>query len=323
MVLRALSIVLCVWLIASTSRAQSVEPRPSLSWVRMPGAESCPSAQELARAVEQAMTHAPFAAAGEADRVLEARVAPAAGGGFDAVVRLADASGAILGERSLSSASSSCAEMLPELAFVIGMLIDPEAALAPVEEPEEPQPIIEPPPPARAPEWRLEVDLSAGLALGLAPFVSASGALALVVEPPGFVPLIAHGALVPWSRAELSGASGDVLLVYAGLAICPLSLADSDRRLRACIGLDAGGTFVVATRALDPRERERVTGYLDARVTGVQRIAGPVSVVLSLVLLVPFRQERWSGASAGTELAWWSHEPVAGTLELGVAISTD
>ncbi len=107
----------------------SAQPRRSaLSWVREPGAETCIGAAELGRRVER-LVGPVLVAASQAEVSIEARIARVTGG-YQASIVVSSGAGQILGKRALSSADADCRAMDDQLAFVVAVAIDPDAALA-------------------------------------------------------------------------------------------------------------------------------------------------------------------------------------------------
>ncbi len=295
----------------------------SLGWARLPGAEACPGTQAIARATEDLLGRPAFVSPADAALAIEGRVEPREGG-FRATLAVSDASGASIGTRVVD-ADGGCDALLGPLSIALAVLVDPDAepSAAPEADPEpereqEPRVVtqvvterVEVP----GPRWRLEIDLGAVLALGATPFVSGGGELYVLLTPPGFVPIGLHGWIVPFSRAERPmGAYVDQLTSWAGLSICPIAGHDETFSLAACAGLDVGGVFVLGQAQITPTERERITGGLDVSVRGRVRLVGPLWAVLSLALLVPFRQEGFFGAD-GTR--YYGPEPVALVVTLG------
>src|SRR5262249_24676181 len=131
-----------------------------------------------------------------------------------------DKDGKRLGERELESREKSCDSLKEQLALVVAVMIDPDAAMAPREPapppsspppaaaepapstppPPPPSPAPEPPPeptaptdPAKRDTWRL--DGGAGLlgAVGLLP-TTLGFTIGGILTPPGFVGLEGYGA---------------------------------------------------------------------------------------------------------------------------------
>jgi hypothetical protein len=317
----AFTVALALW--AGSAAAQP--RRATLGWVRLPGAEACPPAPDVARAIEERLGRSVLVAAGDAELSIEGRV-ERAGTGWSATIRVADAAGAIVGERTLSVEGEDCAPILGPVALSIALAIDPDASAAPegAEPPATPttsETVIE----SRmlrvvAPRWRLELSLSASAALGLLPFAAPGGTFALFLTPPGFVPLVAQGMLYPWSRAELGGGEWiDHLAALGGIGICPIAVRDPAISFLACAGVDAGARVAIGRSTQPPDESQRVVVQIDVAARAHLRIAGPLYASAALSLFVPFPDDRWSRAGA----TYWSPLLVAGALDLGLGLDLD
>ncbi len=314
------------------ARKQDEAPRErtsSLSWVRMPGAEGCLSSGELARAVETRLSRRVFVSAAEADLAVEGR-AERTDSGWRAVLQVSDAGGGVLGDRTLESGEEGCDALGRLVALTVALMIDPLTAREDEEEeeppPEDPVVIVrtervEVPVERPGPRWRVEIDTALVGALGLLPTPALGGVATVILEPPGFIPLVVEGALFPFVRAEhASGVHADFLQVHAGLALCPLAIRESGLALHGCVGADGGAVFVLGgDAALD--ERERVIGQARASLRGHWDVIGPLTVRLGLHFLVPFRHEPFTtGAGAN---AFYTPEPVAGMVDLGAGLHFD
>lgn len=315
---RALVALTFLVLVPRVSAQESARSRTAtLSWVRMPGAEACPSTQDVARAVDGVLGRSVWVSASEAELAVEGRIEPTPEG-FRATLHVADASGAALGERVLDHTSTDCAEVLEVVALMIALTIDPDATPPEVVEPA----VEEPTAPTLMPlaPWRLDLTFSALGSLGLSPQGTLGGGLVLALTPPGFVPIFAHGALYPWSRADVSGgANVDVLQTYFGVGLCPLALRDTmPVILLACLSVDVGAIAAVSGREL-VTEPERVTVQANASFGVHVMIAGPLYFAASAALVVPFRSEPFLLRGPPTAV-WWRPEPVAGVLALGVGL---
>ncbi len=329
----------------------------SLSWVRLPGAESCVSSTELGRAVEARLSRRVFVSAAEAELAVEGRVEHE--GGWRAVLQVAGPDGAILGERTLDSDAEGCEQLGDMVAVAVALMIDP--LTAPPQPDAEPPPVADPErtppeaarsedtspadtspadtspadtspadtspadtspapdePPAR--RWRVEIDTALVGSLGLLPVATIGGLSAVILEPPGFVPVMIEGALFPYSPAWQGGSHADFLQVFGGLLICPLALRDHGLALHGCLGADAGGVFVIGGD-LDVNERERVTGQAHAVIRGHWDVIGPLTLRAGLHLLVPFRHDPFTYGPSNTQL--YVPEPVAGMLDIGAGVHFD
>lgn len=108
----------------------AAEPaRPAaLSWVRAPGAELCASGPALAEEVERVLGGAALVPASQAEITVEGRVARA-GGSFETSLTLVSRAGAVLGTRRITTAGPGCGALTAEVALVVALMIDPDAAL--------------------------------------------------------------------------------------------------------------------------------------------------------------------------------------------------
>jgi len=170
--------------------------------------------------------------------------------------------------------------------------------------------------------WRLELDLAGLFDAGATPFVSGGGELYAFLTPPGFVPIGIHGWIVPFSRAQYAAHDYvDQLTSWVGLSICPLAARDERFSIAACAGLDVGGIFVIGqSRSARPPEDNRITGGLDVSVRGRVRVIGPLWIVLSAALIVPFRGEHFVD-DANTP--YYAPEPLALIVTLGPSFAFD
>lgn len=100
----------------------------SLSWVELPGAESCGGAPAIARAVEQRLGREALVSPAAATFSIEGR-AERSGAGLRAVLVLRDHTGAQLGERELSSEGPDCNELREKVSLAVALMIDPDAAI--------------------------------------------------------------------------------------------------------------------------------------------------------------------------------------------------
>ncbi len=289
---------------------------PSLSWVRMPGAETCVTTTQLARAIESRLERRVFVSAAEADIAVDGR-AEHVEGLWRAIVHVTAPNGHSFGERVLESRTGDCDALGELVAVAVALMIDPLTAPERAQVVE--QVLVEVPVPVEVPgpRWRFEFDASLVMALGLLPTLAPGGVGALVVEPPGFVPVVFEGVLMPFSRAEHETGHVDFLHVHGGLQICPLWVRAQGLALHACVGADLGAVVVIGGD-LDLQQDERVLGQAHILVRGHWDVGGPWTLRAALHLLVPFRHEPFVFGSSAIEL--WDPSPVAGMLDLGIGL---
>lgn len=252
---------------------------PSLSWVRLPGAESCIAAGALARRVEGRLGRAIFVTASEADLLIEGRIertASIGGGGWRATIVTGRRDGTVLGTRHLDEAGLACDAIEDALALSIALTIDPDAA-RPVPRPAPPAPAVAlppaaplpaptppglpppPPPPAAAAIFaparpappaggRIAAGLHAATLLGLLPGMPLGFGLHVRVEtgrarlPAVEVAATLFGetrADAPDAAAGAAGAGTRLYLTAVSALACPLERGRAFV-VRACAGAGAG-----------------------------------------------------------------------------------
>ncbi|MBS2018100.1 MAG: hypothetical protein JST00_34835 [Deltaproteobacteria bacterium] len=318
-------------LATTARRAEASEGRTSsLSWVRLPGAESCIPTQSLARAVEERLARRVFVSAAQADVSVEGRIEKKEKpSGWHAVITVRDAKGALLGTRELDRADASCESMNEPLALVIAVMIDPDAALKPAPAPAPapaplPPPASEPPaptppvapPPSPAPDtaepttkhvkepWRAEgaalFAMSAGLAPKLVPGVSVEGILFI---PNVSLGIRAYGSLFLPVTEERDGARASFDLVYAGSALCPTLRTKSVVGM-ICLGGQLG---VLRSHAETPgRAIEDKTSVIWNAVTELRvsiPVLAPVEVTAAVGAVLPLLRPSVAYASSGAPAA--------------------
>ncbi len=156
----------------------------ALTWVRLPGAESCIAPQALARAVEARIGRPLLSPLSRADRAVEGRVERRGAAWVATLVGARDEGRS--GERTISVVAPDCAALDPQLVLVAALLLEDalppastEPAVAPA--PAEPAAAVVPAsacprptpspaaPPATSTGRRFSLEAGAGFASGLLP----------------------------------------------------------------------------------------------------------------------------------------------------------
>jgi hypothetical protein len=331
---------------ATTAHAETARTS-SLSWVRLPGAESCVPTQILARAVEQRLGRSVFVSAAAADVSVEGRIEPSKSKkGFHAIITLRDAKGAVLGTRELARPDPSCDPMTEPLALVIAVMIDPDAALTrspatpsptavpepqpspvlvPVPVPAAPSPDLPPPQPARAPDpWLFEASAAFVTALGLQPKASLGVGVNAILEPPRFVPLEGFSAILFDSTAATDATTYVTLNVaYVGSGLCPLRWRGRSLHLFACIESHLGLTRArTGGFASSPTEdfRPLVDSALSGRAT--VRLGGPFALRAGVSAVLPLLRYRYTlQRDDGSRATAFAASPVAAVLDIGLGLA--
>jgi hypothetical protein len=287
--------------------------------------------QDLARDVEARLGRSVFVSASNADVSVEGRIEPKSKGGWRAAISVRDDHGALLGTRDLESASASCSDMREELAFVIAIMIDPDAALTP----RHPAPALAPAPapapapvpvpapapapalapalaPAPAPSpprWRLDAGTSLAGTVGLLPDPSLGVHADALLTPPGFVPLEGFAAVFPHDSTGPAPRGVTFWSVLVGGGLCPLRFLGSRLALYACAAGIAG-----ALASSGPLSTKPIIGAeLEGRIS--VRLDGPFVLRAGLALVVPFLHP-----SSGTAANPFQLSPVAGTADVGLGV---
>lgn len=318
----------------------------SLSWVRLPGAESCVATQTLARAVEERLGRAVFVSAAQADVSVEGRIEPARKGGWRAVVTLRDAKGALLGTREIARADKGCEAMNEPLALVIAVMIDPDAALAtpganaqpqpqptppPAPAPAPPPQIVyvpvptpAPPPPPRKHPWFFEGGAGVIGALGLLPSVAPGVHVDGMIEPPKVpITLIGFGAaFLDQTVADAASAgSASFATGYIGSGLCVLRVRAVHVHLFLCIEGHIGA--ITARPSGFPGASQEVKALVNS--AGELRLSvpvvGPFSARAGASAVVPWLRDRWTYARAdGTSVELFRVSPVVGQVDVGAGV---
>lgn len=299
----------------------------ALTWVRLPGAESCIAPQALARAVEARIGRPLLSPLSRADRAVEGRVERRGAAWVATLVGARDEGRT--GERTVSVVAPDCAALDPQLVLVAALLLEdalPPPPTEPAVVPEPAAPAVVPapaalaapavptsacprptpspaPPPAASPARRFALEAGVGFASGLLP------------------------ALAPtWHVAAMWSPSWPVVRLRATLAgVGPQRLGDGT----------GGATFLGATAELDACFAASAapwaslcTGVLVAALHGAgERFARDASVWEPGVG-VPLRARfevplgaRWAVAASlgGVALAWWPRFAVSSSTSGQVA----
>jgi len=118
-------------LLTTARGARAEEPRVALSlnWIRLPGAEDCIDAAELARTVEQQLGRSVFVSPTWATRLIEGWSEPMHPG-WRVVLRASDAEGNTSGQRELTSSNESCSSLNRSIVLAVGLLAQSARGIA-------------------------------------------------------------------------------------------------------------------------------------------------------------------------------------------------
>lgn len=289
---------------AKSARAQAAPPSTSdapsvaLSWTG-PGAElDCLGAERLARAVSDYLGREAFAAS-PADLSLRVQIERRPDRTWRALLKIADITGAVLGERELASESTLCSSLDEPLKLSVALMVDSElvASAEPPAEPPPPEP-PEPPEPRRrhAPSqpWLVVADASVLVEIGLLPSASPGLEIGLELRPPSWLSLRASGAAFLPRSLELGGpAQAKMSIIYGKIDACAQARLATRWGLSGCAGPLFGALFAKTSQIEQARStRRRVFGgSFGVRVAA--ELSSRWSLVAHLAGVLPYRPERF------------------------------
>jgi hypothetical protein len=280
--------------------ANAESPEIALEWAG-PGPErTCLGAERLAAAVDDYLGRPAFVT-GSAAVTLVVHVEPLGDSGWRALVRFRENdTGAVLGERVLTTDSALCSGLDEPLELAVALMVDSEIVanerrpetLAPAE-PEKALPAAPARRPAQKPvPVRYSAEALAVAEFGLLPEASAGLELGFAVEPLTWLVLRAGArGFLPRSSA-LGSAELWTSLMLGELAICP-TLRTGSVRLSACAGAD-GGAYLFRSHGLSgetPSSRPLWSGSFGAR--GAWQLGRHFALLGALSALIPIRPERF------------------------------
>jgi len=295
-------------------------PAIDLAW---DGPASCPVSDDIQRDVRRFLGDASL---GATLPPVSARVVVEEGVDQRFEVRMVTTSGGETRERALSTAT--CEEARELVAFLLALLVDPNARHAPAEK-EPPPPVAAPPPPkpapARAPppppaeqtEPWFVVGLAGKAELGMLPGGSLGGELRTGFLFSGFS-LEAFGtAWLPRNvqSPDVPGAGGTFSAFEAGLLACLRGAPWEGPSLHACAGpalvlLRGKGTGVDV-----PESAEALFGSASVEAALVIALSSKLSLRPMVGLLVPFRRPVFAIHEVGT-----IHQPSVVTVRAGLGL---
>lgn len=304
------------WLLAAASTFAAVPawaaddlPPPrtsSLNWVRTEGAEACIAPKQLAESVEKVLGRSTFVSTSDAEVAVEGRV-ERAGPGWKAVLRVSDASGRVIGSREIEAPAETCRAMDESLAFVIAVMIDPDAERRP-----------KPPPPKPPSRWQLHVAAGADIGVGMLPSLAVGPSLRARIGSQVWAVEIAGTYFLPQEASVTTSrglASIDLALMQAGVAFCPRIVLDEPFAVVACAGVDGGSLRVKGSGFTVGSDSTDAIVFARASVRGEWH---PTSLFFGAVELrgdVPFSREDYAYTEAdGTSLSLFRMSPVTGIL---------
>lgn len=325
----------------------------SLSWVRLPKAESCASTQRLAQAVEAQLGRSVWVSASKAELTVEGR-AERGPDGFLAIFTVSTADGASLGTRRVEL-GATCEGLVAQAALVLALMIDPEALRPPPEPPKALQPAktatvapakaatsakaftrtstrssnqtttLQNPPEASSPSRGigLGVEAEVGFALGILPSIAPTIGVRGVLVGPAFMRWVIEGRFFFERSARTEqGGLGRFSAAVGGLLGCPLVLQRKAFGIMGCAGAELGA-LRIRTFGLDSgQDAERLIAQLLVGGRGWYEPIAPLRLGAGLRLAVPLLRERFTYRSLdGQTRDLFRIAPVVGVFSVTVGIA--
>lgn len=315
-------------LLSQLVSALAVARGPTLNWVRLPGAESCIAAVELAQLVETRLGRPVFVQPSDAIVLIEGRVEPAVPLGFAAVIRVSDPDGTLYGSRDLTLPDADCRKLDEVLALIIAVTVRrggsgsgialPEAIARELDRLFETdsaeldpgrlpaaQPMaastVTPPPPAAAPPEpepgpsspaaRFELGLTAGVfaAVGAQPGLSFGPQVGVRFGLAGVGSLALLGRLgITSEQAIEDGGTLAYRPLQAALAICAAPFRAGSSELVLC-GVAAVGSMRVAAQGFKADNQTVHEAWVEAAPQLLGRLPLAGPIFLELALGAPLR----------------------------------
>jgi hypothetical protein len=320
--------------------AEEVRVALSLNWMRLPGAESCIDAGELARSVERHLGRPVFVSPAVATRIIEAWVEPL-GPGWRVHLRASNANGEPLGQRELTSADATCSSLGRAIVIAVGLLaqeaegatiteqdqppVSAPAAIQPRPPDMTPAPVRSDPPPPSLPAPRSELGAEIGpafdLGWGVLPGTAVGLAMRTAVHLPRWGALDFGSRLwLPQSEGSAKAAGSFSRLDFA-LALCPFVTATDSTAFGFCAGALGGVVTAQGTGSggSDTVNRPLLEAY--GRFYGLLRVFAPLWVTGSATIGAPLT--RWTfyhRLGDGSETDVWAMPAIAAGAELGLLI---
>ena len=235
-----------VAIFASGSANADPPTTASLSWVELPGAESCGGATALAREVEKRLGRHALVSLSQADLSIEGRAERLDGSRWHVVIELRDARGSLLGTRELASEDAACGPLMESAALAVALMIDPDASVRAEPVPSPAPPVVREASdvaaglPARVPSpWRMDSSIGAVIGFGVLPAPAVGVQFDVSATAPRFWALEAFGrAYESQRRFVQAAASVHFGSASGGLTLCPLHRQSA---WRLDVDLCAGG----------------------------------------------------------------------------------
>lgn len=320
----------------------SVTKTSALSWVRLPGAESCITTPELGSRIEAHLGRPALVSPSVADVSIEARIAKTGDGRaarYRAIVGGTRRDGTPIGTREIASETSDCRALDDGLVLVIALMIDPDA-LAPAR----PPPPSPPSPPSdpvvtrevvvhervilrdiereAAPKrpWIVQGALTGAAAFERLPGVAPGFGVSLRSGPSSLLAFEFSFGMYPSQTLEVRGRSVDFALIEGGVAFCPSVAFGSRVDLGGCAGLRFGEIRSRGRGFVNDKEVDRGLADVALGPRFMITVAGPVFALASASVLAPLVRQETRISNAGEPVILHRRSAIGGEVGIGAGI---
>jgi hypothetical protein len=249
---------------------------------------------------------------------------------FEAHVRLTDAAGKLIAERTLDT-DGDCKRLDESVAVVITLMIDGlEEAPTPLRiQPDPPRPLPPPllqrttlPLPITKPSPAFSAFVGAGLSSSLLPGVVGAAVLRGELDAPSLLPVAITARMMSSSDATIGGAGGAFSGWDVELATCPRWQREG-AYVGACAGIGGGALTGRPVGLGSGSGHTRPLVVAPVLVQGAIRLFGPLWLRAEAGILVPILRERWGFRDfGGAYVPVFQPDPVAPTGALGLELRT-
>lgn len=335
---RRVPIACALALIASPAAAADAPPTSALSWIRLPGAETCITASELGTRVERHLGRPVLVSPSVADVSIEGRVestVPASARRFRAVVGGTTRDGRTIGAREIVSPGADCRALDDGLVLVVALMIDPEAiAHAQPAEPTAPSPTtitreivdervvvreIERPPPSRP--WIVQATVAGVAEVERLPGAAPGARVAVRAGPTRVAAFELSLGVVPSAELDVGSRSVAYALFDAGLAFCPGLALGSRVEIAGCAGMRVGDVHSRGRDFPNAAEVDRGLADLAFGARAAVDVAGPVFAFAAANAMVPLVRQTTTATDAdGRTVVLAEQSALGGELGAGVGL---
>jgi hypothetical protein len=293
------------------SAAQPEGALASIAVKRGTGAQDCPSARELAAAVDKVLGFAAVDGSGSTANVMFDVEVSSSDAGYRAILK---ARGVRSGERRIDDIGSTCAGLADALAVTIAIIVDDERAAR--SKPRDTLKVVAGPVHTKERPWRrASAGFHAGLAVGVFERAVPVGALEASYD---FGDLFAMAGVLwaPEQKFELAPGSAHISLLAGYARLCTLALGARDElRLGLCVHVTAGALQGRGDGYSVDHSATRPWIAPGATVSTRGPLAGAAGWAFDSSLVVPVHEERFIIERLGT-----AHDPASLGLVMTVGL---